>query len=207
MRRRIYPLLAVVLAVAGCSGGPTDPTPATTAKPPSTTASQATTSATTRPTVAPTVADPVDLTKASKHACATLTAAQQRQLGLPPQVGESVEGSHGSCHWRKEDAGLLETDYVLLLHVRPDLLAEAYENSNSREADGDPSWVLFEPRVIGGLPAVVRSFSTRADFCEVIVGVGEGQGIRMSGTVHEPDPDLCARLITAAEQVVTAVRR
>jgi hypothetical protein len=151
------------------------------------------------------VTDPVDLTQAHKHPCATLTAAQQRQLELPPRVDEAVEGSHGRCQWTKENAGLVENDYVLLLHVRPDLLAEAYKNSNSRE-NGEPAWALFEPRVVGGLPAVVRSFSTRDDFCEVIVGAGKGQAIRMSGRVHEPDPGLCDRLATAAGNVVTAVR-
>ncbi|HEV7652865.1 MAG TPA: DUF3558 family protein [Actinophytocola sp.] len=203
MLRRFAPAVTVALLLAGCGG---NPAPTTT---PPTEDTRATTSPPAgpapRPTTAPPIADPLDLGPGYRYPCAALTAGQQNRLGLRPRVAETADGSVGRCHWAKKDANH-HYDYVLQLHVRSDALTDAYQNSNSRDADGDPTWAVFEPREIRGLPAVVHASSARGDTCEVVVGVGPGQGVVLTGNT-DPDPALCDRLVTAAGLVVDTVRR
>jgi hypothetical protein len=203
--RWIAPVAAMVLTIAGCDG---DPTPAGTATPPTTsrtagsTVTTAPPTSTSRPTVAPPVADPVDLRSVYTHPCATLTAAQQNHLGLRPRVKESVEGNVGQCQWAKRDANYDYYQYDLVLNHDFDLLAEAYQHSN------DPMWTMFEPREVRGFPAVVESSSEPSGFCQVVVGLGGSQGIKIFGSQYvEPDPTLCDRLATAAEWIIDAARK
>jgi hypothetical protein len=55
---------------------------------------------------------------------------------------------------------------------------------------------------------MLRRIAPVGDHCEVIVDVGNGQGIAITGSLTtEPDPELCDRLVTSAEWVVDAARR
>lgn len=192
-------MIAVVLTVAGCSG-PVDTVLHTTTSP--------TTSGTgSRPPGVPSVADPIDLQPSYAHPCDALTAAQQNKLGLrspaPAPAGDSV----GICRWAKEDPED-EYNYLLSLNLDSDLLADAYTRRGARDPGGELIWKSFEPREVGGFPAVVRSFSEVDNHCEVIVDVGDGQAVTIAGTLFtRTDPTLCRRLITAAEWVVDTIRR
>ncbi len=196
MLRRAALAVAVALMVAGCNGDPAGPAPSPT-----------TTNSTSRPTDVPPVADPIDLRSVYEHPCAMLTTAQQNELGLRPRVEESAGDGTGTCKWASEDTAPLYV-YLLRLNLRSDLLVDAYGRRDARDPDGDPIWALFEPREIGGLPAVTRAFSTTGDHCEVIVDVGNGENIAIAGSLEtEPDPQLCDRLVTAAGWVVDSARK
>lgn len=214
MRTRLVPVLAAVLvAIVGCtSDNGTSQAPNSTGATPSTaTPSTATSSPTSslepRPTIAPEVADPVDLRPFHTKSCATLTPEQQRQVGFLRRDLVEHEASNdlfGVCLWRHNPKPATPDNYAyrLILHISGDPLAEAYADSNDRYA-----WRVFEPRRIRGLPAVVRSFSTPDDQCELIIGTGNGQGITINGTIIRTDPTLCDRFTTAAEWVIDTVRQ
>jgi len=193
--------LFVVAAVAlsACTAEPSPP-PDTT--PPETSA----TSETARPTGPPPVAAPVDLGALGGHACAVLSGAQQAELGMrvaPTEAGET-------CVWDQSERAPGSGDqfgYVLGVDLAGDPLAEAYRRGDDRTGAGqDYTWALFEPRSVRELPAVVRSLVDPAGQCEVVVGTGNGQGISVKGVVAPTDPDLCDRLVSAAELVVDAAR-
>ncbi len=222
MRRRAIPILAVAaFALSGCTGGDrAGPTPTATSTTSASPTATSTTSSTTtpppatshqpRPTEAPPATDPIDLRPFYAHPCATLTAAQRDQLGFHPLVSESTEGSHGMCIWGQgpgPDNGA-RYGYRLRLHIHPDLLAQAYKDSNALDYHGNPQAATFEPRQIRGLPAVAQSPNPPDSFryCEVVVGTGNGQGIALVGDAKDTDPALCDRLVTALEWVIDALR-
>jgi uncharacterized protein DUF3558 len=182
MLRRFVPLVAFTLLLAGCSG---DPAPAPAKETPSATSSAA--ESPKRPTEAPAIAQPLDMGPGARHACDTLTAAQQKQLGFR----QGTENG-GKCGWAN--------GYALQLRVDSDVLADAYAKSN------DPEWGVFEPREVHGQPAVVRAAGTDGDSCEVVVGMAPGQGVVLTGKT-KPDPKLCDRLVTAAGLVVETLSR
>lgn len=193
-------MIAVVLTVAGCSGGLTD-----TAAP-TTTASPTTSGVGSRPPGVPSVADPIDLHGFYPRPCAVLTAAQQNRLGLRPLVRVPGGEAIGICRWANEDT-TDEYNYLLSLNLDSDLLTDAYERRDARDPSGEPIWKSFEPREIGGFPAVVRSISEHTH-CEVLVDVGNGQTVAIAGTLYtRTDPGLCARLVTAAGLVLDSARR
>jgi hypothetical protein len=186
MIRRLAPVVAVVLALAGCSTDSTDPAP-----PP-------TTSITPTPTI--------DLRSFSAHPCSTLTRAQQDQLGFPPQLRETAGDWAGTCRWANNADD--HVNYFVTLNLRSDALAEAYEKKAARDPGGELLWKSFEPQEIGGLAAVARSYDTIGTHCEVIVDVGDEQSISITGSLlTAPDPKLCDRLVTAAGMVVDLIRR
>jgi hypothetical protein len=182
MLRRLVPLVAFTLLLAGCSG---DPAPAPAKETPGTTNSAA--ESPKRPTEAPAIAQPLDMGPGARHACDTLTAAQQKRLGFRQGTAKA-----GKCGWAN--------GYTLQLHVGFDPLTDAYEKSN------DPQWAVFEPREIHGQPAVVRAATTDGDSCEVVVGMAAEQGVVLTGKT-KPDPKLCDRLVTAAGLVVETLSR
>jgi uncharacterized protein DUF3558 len=181
MLRRLVPVLAAGLLLAGCGG---DPAPAT--PPPAKDTPASTTTSAGRPTEAPPAADPVDLSAGYRHPCATLTDAQQKRLGFRAVPEERADESVGTCNWAKK--------YVLQLFPHTDPLADAYQDSNNSK------WAVFEPRELHGVPAVVRAADKSS--CEVIVGVSRGQGVVISGSTAG-----CDRLVTAAGLVVDTLRR
>ena len=187
MLRRLLPVLATILLLAGCSGDPAPtPPPAEDTSPVASTPQSPQ-----RPTEAPAAADPVDLSAGYRHPCATLTDAQQKQLGFRPAPEERADESVGTCNWAKK--------YVLRLHPHADPLADAYRDSNSQQ------WKVFEPREVHGVPAVVRAAAAGAGPCEVVVGVSRGQGVVITG--NKADAKLCDRLVQAAGFVVDTLRR
>lgn len=118
---------------------------------------------------------------------------------------EGANSQYSSCRWiEKPKAG---TDngygYRMAVYMSGDPLAKAYAEAN----DPDGSWDVFEARQVRGLPAVVRSLTTKEDQCSVVVGTGNGQGIELNGTITADDPTLCDRFVKAAEWVVDAARR
>lgn len=175
----------------------------TTTQPPETTS----TTEVPRPTVAPEVAEPIGLDRLRRHACAVLGPRQQADLGFGPVAPvEVANGRLGSCVWTRSEPGPDHPPmyaYVLWIHPAEDRLAEAYGESEDRsEYSGSRNWPVFEPRTIRGLPAVLRTNTEVADSCEVIVGAGNGGSISMKGQVEIDDPQLCDRMVTAAELVV-----
>jgi hypothetical protein len=187
MIRRLVPIVAVVLALAGCSTDSADPAPP--------------------PTTSTTAAVPaVDLGSFAEHPCSTLTAAQQGRLGFPPRLRETAGEWAGTCRWAKTEDD--NVNYFVTLNLRSDALAEAYEQKDARDPGGELRWKSFAAREIGGLAAVARSYHTIGAHCEVIVDVGDEQSISITGSLlTAPDPRLCDRLVTAAGLVVDAARR
>lgn len=195
VRRRVLCALATAgIAVAGCAGPTTPPTP--TSRPSTTTEAP-------RPTTAPVVGEPIDLRPHRLHSCGLLNARQLLDLGFPPQTFEGAVAESGLCKWNSDYR------YALEVYVTGDPLAAAYRDSNLRD-NGKLRWPLFEPRTIRGLPALVHSrFPPPKSFCEVVVSTGNGQGIEVTGVVSAGDyePGLCDRLVTAAGLVIDAVQR
>jgi len=181
MLRRLVPVVAAALLLAGCSG---DPAPAPAKETPVTTSSAD--ESPERPTEAPAIAQPLDMGPGARHPCDTLTAAQQKQVGFQHGTGKGEK-----CSWAN--------GYTLQLHVGFDALADAYKKSNN----GDE---VFEPREIHGKPAVVHASSTGGDTCEVVVGMAPEQSVVLTGET-KPDPKLCDRLVTAAGLVVETLSR
>lgn len=195
MRRRVlFVLTTAGIALAGCAGPTTPPTP--TSRPSTTTEAP-------RPTTAPEVAEPIDLRPHRLHSCGLLSPGQLHDLGFPPQTSEGADAESGLCKWNSDYR------YALTVYVTGDPLAAAYRDSNLRD-NGEWRWPLFEPRTIRGLPALVHSrFPPPKSFCEVVVSTGNGQGIEVTGVVSTGDyePGLCDRLVTAAGLVIDAVQR
>jgi hypothetical protein len=200
MRKTALGVLALATAIlTGCSSdNDVAPTPPATTEP--------TTSEIPRPTAAPPIETPVDLTPYRRPTCALLTAAQVTELGLPPQTLNGGTPESGICSWSTTEGG--HDLYTLDLLLTGDPLSEAYRRSNDRLDSGKRVSELFEIRTIGGLPAVVTSMRDPSTFCAVIVGTGAGQGISITASIsfNDPDPELCDRMVTAAEWVIEAAR-
>ncbi|HEY0449570.1 DUF3558 family protein [Actinophytocola sp.] len=198
------PVLILVTAVsmASCTGTDAPPTPSTT--------STTTTESTLRPSVPPEAAQPVDLRPHRLQPCALLSKDQVTELDLPPQTSEGANTESGICEWftNQSAPGRTET-YLFRLEIilSGDPLAEVYRESNDLNATTkDLIWQVFEERTIRGLPAALRSRFDPAASCEVVVGAGSTQGISMSASTGGSDPELCQRMVTAAEWVVDAAR-
>lgn len=202
-------MTAAALSLTSCTGGdPPHTTTDSTGRPPAPATTTTTTVAEpTRPTEAPPVADPVDLRPFHSRACDTLTTIQQSQLGFPPLVGNKANKVFGSCEWEQRDsAGNLRAAYWVRLYIVKDPLAAAYRDSNDFIQPGEPTWEIFEPRQVRGLPAVARSITPGGD-CDLIVGTGNGQGMELGASDGGlDDPTMCDRLTTAAEWAIDTVR-
>lgn len=212
-RRTLLLLLVVAVALAACTDDtaapPTTESPTTESRGTTTTQPPETTSTTEapRPTVAPEVTEPISLDRLRRHACAVLGPRQRNELGLGPVPPVEVANARiGSCIWKRNETGPDHPPmyaYVLSIHPSTDQLTDAYGESEDRSESGKYRlWPVFEPRTIRGLPAVIRTNTEIADTCEVIVGAGNGGSITMKGHVEIDDPNLCDRMVTAAELVV-----
>lgn len=199
----VFLTVAVTTALSGCTESGDDTTLPTT---PSTTTST-TVPPTPRPTEAPQVAAPLDLSPHRRHSCALLSTSQESQLGFPTDdVSEGATLEEGICQWSTTEG---RTDlYTLHIYLTEDPLGDAYQRSNDRLDSGKRVWEPFEIRTIGGLPAVVKVMGDPSTYCEVVVGTGAGQGIRMVASIShdDPDPELCDRVVTAGEWVIEAAR-
>ncbi|HWM07086.1 MAG TPA: DUF3558 domain-containing protein [Actinophytocola sp.] len=197
MRRRLEMalLFACALAVPACGGGDAGPT-STPPAPPTSSSTEAS-----RPTTAPPVATPVDLDALRARPCSGITTAQQRELGFQVEPVEVPTADYGTCVWDQSepDADGKQFGYILRVDTAVDPLDDAYRESDERTPTDDLTWGVFEPDTIANLPAVIRSLDDRTAQCEVIVGAGGGQGLSVKGVVSPPSPDLCDRLVQAAE--------
>jgi hypothetical protein len=156
--------------------------------------------------VAPPIEAPIDLTPHHRQTCALLTPEQTAELRLPPQAIDGASPDTGLCEWNTVPAG--DAIYALTVFMTGDPLGDAYQRSNDRLDSGKRVSELFEIRTIGGLPAVVTGMSDPSTFCTVTVGTGGNQGILLTAAVRHKlaDPELCNRMVTAAEWVIEAAR-
>lgn len=111
-----------------------------------------------------------------------------------------IPGVVSGAHTRTSPIGSV-TSYSLTVHVTGDPLGAAYRDSDRRLGTGEWAWPLFEPGTVRGLPAVVRANLNPDRYCDVVVGFGQGQGITVTGSPGVPAPDLCDRLVAAAERL------
>jgi len=199
MRKTALCVLALAAAVlSGCTGnGEVAPTLTTGPTP---------TSETPRPTVAPPIEVPVDLTPYHRQPCALLTPEQTAELRLPPERINGANGETGLCEWDTVPGG--DAIYSLTVFMTGDPLGEVYRRSNDRLDSGKLVSELFEIRTIEALPAVVTTMRDSSTYCAVTVGTGGDQGVLLTASVRPElsDPELCDRMVTAAEWVIDAAR-
>lgn len=196
---RCVVLVVFAVAAVGCSGeGSQEATSAPTGS----------TVESPRPTVAPPVGEPIDLRPHRRHSCALLSAEQLAELAFPPRAFEGASADSGRCEWRahEDEPDRIRDLYSLTVHVTGDPLGAAYQDSDRRLGNGKWAWPLFEPRTVRDLPAVVRANLNPDRYCDVVVGVGQEQGITVTGSPGVAVPDLCDQLVAAAELVVDETR-
>jgi hypothetical protein len=210
MAARILLGLVMVAAVtlSGCGGTESPP-------PPPSTSPTTTTSGTPVPSAPPSVSDPVDLTPYARHPCTALTVQQVTDLGFPYEKIEELTdsesgGERWQCWWAWDNrppelpsrAGL----YTFTVYLSGDPLAKAYQDHNLPR-NGSEERRKFEEHTVRGLPAVARFWGEGDYQCEVIVGVGNGQGFAIwSGATAISDDGMCQRLLAAAELIVDTAR-
>jgi hypothetical protein len=202
--RGLLGLGVIATLLSGCGGTesrpapPTSPTGTTTVSPP--------------PSVPPPVSDPVDLGPYSRNPCPLLNAQQLTELEIPEEHIESPEQETGAwyCMWSKNsDQESALVIYTVTVYMTGDPLSEAYRENRSRHDKNERQWPVFDAHTVRGLPAVTKVVGDPETQCQVIVGAGNGQGVKVFGHLGLGigNPDLCQRLVTAAEWVVDAVRK
>ena len=201
-------VIVAAATLSGCGGTEAPP-------PPPSRTSVTTTSSTPPPSVPPPVSDPVDLTPYARHPCTALTVQQVTDLGIPYEKIEELTdsesgGERWQCWWtwddRPPELPTRAGPYTFTVYLTGDPLAKAYQDHNSRQGEKGSVW-RFEEHTVRGLPAMTR-FTGEGEYgCEVIVGVGNGQGFALwAGATAVPDAGICPRLIAAAELIVDAAR-
>lgn len=205
--RPLAVLVAVVLAVAGCtSTSEGSPQPAADE-----TASGSTPSPTTSPAAeelpyagAPAVEDPLDTEQFQQDPCRTLTSAHQNTLNV--QQGEPHDGGLGkACEFRGR------TDHRALIDVA---FADKYPFGLSAvyKANDDGKWEFFtELPPIEGYPAVAYDGVDQRDTGGCVVDVGTSDKIAFevslqlsAKNVGEKDP--CATAAMVAGMVVATMK-
>ncbi|TDV46206.1 uncharacterized protein DUF3558 [Actinophytocola oryzae] len=164
------------------------------------------------PSVAPSVSRPVDLGPYYDQPCSLLNAQQLTELGFPAddQIEDEQDGAR-VCAWSRDNSNT-DASFTLLsisIYTTGDPLAAAYQKFNSDRAEDKWQTIAFGEHTVRGLPAVTRGDRDDGSQCEATVGAGNGQGIVILGHLYtyNEKPELCDRLVTAAELVVDAVRR
>jgi hypothetical protein len=198
--RRLCITLIALTAITGCTQDqptPAPPHPTTTTNVTTTTVPQPA-----RPTAAPPIARTLDIGRHEARPCDLLSAEQVANLGIPADPPARQGELRGICEW---PVGAPSGSIRLHVVVKFDILNSAYQESNRRAGsqEEDPLiWRIFEPRTIGGQPAVVRAFSDGDGQCDVIVGAGQDQGFSLYIRAEGTSIGACSKGEAMAERIV-----